>query len=228
MSGACSKPLDLLLKLLAESGAVYYHERNGRCMFSVETPFFKFLTSYDFFLIRTDLEILAKLNDVKIQGATPPYAICTVDVTSHAFEFDAAFVYYLSTLPEYEPTHKASFGIQMIGTLGFRVTKPHCVKISRIPSQKRGKLSFPIRVGTDLYTRTANPYAWRSPIVVLREAMQDVAKTEAFLTENERRRLRDDLHPDYRSLMSDCESLALRVALINSKRPVSQIFPNVK
>ena len=179
---------------------------------------FKFLTSYFYGKIRADIELLARLNKVSVVGAYCDYGVCAIDVTDRVFEFDAAFFYYLSTLPEYEPTCSPSFGTKKIGKVGFRVQKPHVVKMARIPKSKRGSLSFPIRVGDDLFNRTLIPFIWKSPASVLKEAMRQVVENEACLSEKHRAQVIESLHPDYRCLLQDAEKLALRVALINTSK----------
>ena len=94
---------------MGESRAAFYLERAGKQLFILEFPVFNYLTSYPFFKIRTDLELVARYNDVSIAGACPPYSLCSIDVSNRAFEFDKAFVHYLSMLPEYRAARAFTF-----------------------------------------------------------------------------------------------------------------------
>ena len=66
MAGACSDNLSRLIKFLGESGAAFYLERAGKQLFILGFPIFNYLTSYHFSKIRTDLELIARYNDVSI------------------------------------------------------------------------------------------------------------------------------------------------------------------
>ena len=75
-----------------------------------------------------------------------------------------------------------------------------------------------MRWGEEQYLRTRSPRVFRAPLAILIDAMRHVAETQAELPENHRRRILTALHPDYRSLLPEAESLALRVVLINSAK----------
>ena len=211
MAGACSDNLSRLIKFLGESGAAFYLERAGKQLFILEFPVFNYLTSYPFFKIRTDLELIARYNDVNIAGACPPYSLCSIDVSNRAFEFDKAFVHYLSVLPEYRAVR--AFTFECTSALESR---SRILTVKRLSNHERTSLSFPVQLGRALYERAPRGCIYRAPIAVLTEAMRHVSETKAELPVNHRRRVLDALHPDYRSLLPEAESLSLRVTLINS------------
>ena len=211
MAGACSDNLSRLIKFLGESGAAFYLERDGKQLFILEFPIFNYLTSYRFSRIRTDLELMARYNDVTIAGACPPYSLCSIDVSNRVFEFDKAFVHYLSSLPEYRAVCAFTFERSPTSENRSRI-----LTVRRLSNHERTSLSFPVQLGRALYERAPHGCTYRAPVSVLMEVMRHVNETKAELPVNHRRRVLDALHPDYRSILPEAELLSLRVALINS------------
>ena len=211
MAGACSDNLSRLIKFLGESGAAFYLERAGKQLFILEFPIFNYLTSYHFSKIRTDLELIARYNDVIIAGACPPYSLCSIDVSNRAFEFDKAFVHYLSMLPEYRAVRAFTFAGSSASESRSRI-----LTVKRLSNHERTSLSFPVQLGRALYERASHGCIYRAPVAVLMEVMRHVSETHAELPVNHRRRVLDALHPDYRSILPEAEFLSLRVTLINA------------
>ena len=142
-----------------------------------------------------------------------------INVTCREYEFGEAFIHYLSTLPEYEPVFTPSFGSQRVCSnfrIGFRSEKPHLVRVLCVQHKRGAALPFPVRLGNVVYRHTPGHGAWRNPLQVLGEAMTYVVESKTLLPINHRRRVVDALHPDFRSLLVEAESLALRAALISS------------
>ena len=216
MAGACSDSHARLVQFLGQSGAAYYHRDGTKQMFKLEFPIFQHLTSYPFYKIRTDLELLAQLNKVKIEGARPPFSICSIDVTGHLHEFNKAFTYYIATLPEYRATSAGSFALSDVVSQSLRLMQPHVARVVRLTKGERCSLSFPVRVGEELYLRTPHSRIFRRPLSVLMDVLFHVHKTHSKVQGKHRRRVLDALHPDYRSLLPEAEFLSMRVALINS------------
>ena len=218
MAGACSNSHSRLIKFLGESGAAFYHRDDDKHLFSFDFTVFMHLTSYPFPHIRTDMEKLASLNRVSILGARAPFSVCVIDVTGYVYEFDQAFTHYLATLPEYKVVCTASFGDDSLAIAGQLHVKPHAARVTRLAKTGRDQLSFPVRWGEEQYLRTCFHRVFRAPLAILMDVMRHVAETHAELPENHRRRALTALHPDYRSLLPEAESLALRAVLINSAR----------
>ena len=79
-----------------------------------------------------DMEMLADLNHVCIEGARAPFSVCVINVTGYAYEFDQAFVHYLATLREYKVVCKSWFGDALLVVAGLTQNKPHVARVTRL------------------------------------------------------------------------------------------------